>query len=514
MIHQLFLMGLVGAGIPDGSFVVRRADPMHSPQRWQHPRISRRTAVQAGAVELLGLGMNHLQPLRAANRSGTAARARSCIYIFLSGGLSQHESFDPKPEAPLEIRGEFQPIDTASPGLQICEHLPGLAQRSRHWSVVRSLSHPTNDHTAGHYYMLTGRSFPSPGFRGDRMPRSSDWPSIASVAGDAVRHQQANNLPPAVVLPEKLVHWSGGTIPGAFGGLMGQHRDPFFIEASPYGDPFWRGAYPEYTFPNETRKPPKHPDDRVFEAPNIKLSPGLSLSRLNGRTELLRELDRQRAELERSATMQQYDNHRESAVSLLSAESVRKAFDVTRADEETQLRYGRNSFGWSLLMAYRLVEAGVSLVQVNLGNNETWDNHGEIFYRLRDRLLPPTDRALCALIDDLEVNGLLDSTLIVMGSEFGRTPKLSTLTDSYVGAGRDHWGAVQSVFFAGGGVIGGQAIGSSDAVGAYPASNLQKPENMAASIYQSLGIPDTAVWHDETTRPHPIYHGAPIAGLM
>ncbi|MFQ5731461.1 MAG: DUF1501 domain-containing protein, partial [Planctomycetaceae bacterium] len=193
---------------------------------------------------------------------------------------------------------------------------------------------------------------------------------------------------------------------------------------------------------------------------------------------------------------------------------VRHAFDVTRADEKTQRRYGANSFGWSLLMAYRLVEAGVPLVQVNLGNNENWDQHGDIFPRLKDKQFPPTDRALSALLDDLQGNGLLDETLIVMAGEFGRTPKLSTLNKYYDGAGRDHWGAVQSVFFAGGGIRGGRIVGSSDAIGAYPATDPQQPENMAATIYHALGIPQEAVWKDEVDRPHRIYHGDPIRGLL
>ena len=193
-----------------------------------HPMVSRRTAVQAGAIGLLGMGSNHLRGLRAAD-SGTspAGTAKCCIYIFLSGGLSQYESFDPKPEAPLEVRGEFGSIATQTPGLQITEHLPGLAQRSHLWSVVRSLTHPSNEHTLGHYYMLTGRSGATPGFRGDRQPRSTDFPSIASTIGDVLATR--SNLPPANVLPARLVRWSGGPIPGAFGGLVGSQRDPFFV---------------------------------------------------------------------------------------------------------------------------------------------------------------------------------------------------------------------------------------------------------------------------------------------
>ncbi len=490
---------------------------MHAgPTAMIHPDISRRTALQAGALGLLGLGSNHLQALRAAPsetpRSG-GGKATSCIYIFLSGGLAQHESFDLKPDAPSGIRGEFNPIPTATPGIEISEHLPGLAKRSDMWALVRSLTHPTNGHTRGHYYMLTGRSVPSPGFRGDRKARPGDWPSIASVVGDAVP-VRANNLPPSIVLPERLVHWSGGVIPGAYGGLMGRHRDPCFIEASPYGDPMWRGAYPEYTFPNSSKKPPTKPDARIYQAPSIKLPQGLTAGRLGRRLKLLGRVDEQVGELRQSAEANSYDSQRERAISMLSDANVRRAFDVTNAEDADQDRYGRNSFGWSLLMAYRLVEAGVNLVQVNLGNNETWDTHGDSFHRLKNLLFPPTDKALCALLDDLKKTGLFDNTLIVMAGEFGRTPQLSTMPSSYSGPGRNHWGAVQTVFFAGGGIRGGTVIGSSDKDGAYPAHSPQKPENMAATIYHAMGIPATAAWYDQGNRPHHIYHGDPIPELL
>ncbi len=483
---------------------------MTQPHDFRHPTITRRTAIQAGAIGLLGLGMNHVEALRAAPTSTPRrGRARACIYIFLSGGLAQHESFDLKPDATAEIRGEFRPIATRTPGVQISEHLPGLAQRSEHWAIVRSLTHPTNGHTLGHYFMLTGRSVASPAFLGDRMPRSTDWPSIASTVGGALPARN-NNLPPAIVLPERLVHWSGGVLPGAYGGLMGRRHDPLFIEASPYGNPMWRGAYPEYTFAQLPKTPPPNADDRVFQAPSITLAPGLNADRLNGRLRLLRNLDSQRQSLEQAATMQSFDEHRQSAISMLADPRVRRAFDVTRADVRTQERYGRNSFGWSLLMAYRLVEAGVNMIQVNLGNNETWDTHGDIFARLRDKLFPPTDKALCALMDDLRSSGLFDSTLIVIGSEFGRTPRLSRAPAVFDAVGRDHWGAVQSVFFAGGGVRGGTVIGSSDPVGAHPARDPQTPENMAATIYQALGIPATAEWRDTVDRPYHLYNAEPI----
>src|SRR5204862_3630397 len=207
-------------------------------------------------------------------------------------------------------------------------------------------------------------------------------------------------------------------------------------------------------------------------------------------------VDAQRRALDRYASVETFDRFHEGAVSLLTDRRVRRAFDVHRAEPRVLDRYGRHSFGWSLLMARRLVETGVNLVQVNLGNNESWDTHGEAFPHLKDKLLPPTDRAVSALLDDLAESGMLDDTLIVMAGEFGRTPKITHLPQHYKLPGRDHWGAVQTVFFAGGGVKGGQVIGSSDRSGGYPADKPQTPENMAATIYRSLGIPDTAAWHD------------------
>jgi hypothetical protein len=480
----------------------------HARQQFQHPACTRRTALQAGAVGLLGLGMNHLAALRAAAPPGRPATARAAIYIFLSGGLSQHDSFDLKPDAAEDIRGEFRPVATRTPGVRICEHLPRLAQRSHLWALVRSLTHRSNDHSQGHLLMLTGRSEPPPGFNPSQ-PRATDWPSIAAVAGAATPPR--NNLPPAVVLPEKLVHNSGRVIPGQLGGLMGERRDPWFIEASPF-DPLAYGAYPEYEFDHQERPHPA--PRRRFQAPNISLPEGVGPGRLGDRLGLLRLVERQRRDLERSATVESFDQFSLGAVSMLTDRGTRQAFDVVNADPKVQDRYGRNAFGWSLLMARRLVEAGVNLVQVNLGNNETWDTHGNAFPHLKDNLFPPTDRALSALLDDLHDSGLLDSTLVVMAGEFGRTPKVSRLPQFYKLPGRDHWGAVQTVFFAGGGVKGGTVIGASDRLGAYPAADPQTPENMAATIYQALGIPAAAVWQDAEDRPHPIYHGDPIRGLV
>ncbi len=482
-----------------------------SVSRWQHARCSRRTALQVGAIGILGLGTNHLAGLRQTHASdgrSPSGKAKSCIFIFLSGGLSQHDSFDMKPNAPDNIRGEFQPRATKTPGLQICEHLPKLAQRSEMWSLCRSLTHGSNEHSAGHHIMLTGRSDLPTGFS-PNSPSRSDYASIASVAGYAMRTKQTNNLPTAVVLPERLVHNSGRVIPGQHAGVMGPQHDPWMIEASPFHTTSY-GAFPEYAFDHQDRGTP---DERLFQAPQLSLPEGLGMQSVDGRMALLKSLNRQRKHLATCAEVENFDRLRQGAVSLLTDSSVHHALDVTNAEDTHLDRYGRNSFGWSLLMARRLVGAGVTLVQVNLGNDETWDTHGNAFPHLKNNLFPPTDQAVSALLDDLASTGELDETLIVMASEFGRTPLITLLEKHYKLPGRDHWGAVQSVFFAGGGIRGGKVVGKSDAKGAYPDEHPLKPENFAATIYDALGIPATAAWHDAENRPHHIYQGEPIAGL-
>ncbi len=487
---------------------MRPTAPPASPP--SHPVFSRRFALQSGAVGLLGLGLSELAALRSlgepANVDPSFGRARSVVYIFLSGGLGQHDSFDPKPDAPEDIRGEFRPIATATPGTFICEHLPMLAQRSEHWSLLRSLTHPSNDHSAGHHIMLTGRSELPLGFDPNQ-PKATDWPSIATVVG-AVR-PAVNNLPPAIVLPERLVHNTGRVLPGQFAGLMGRRRDPWFVEASPF-DPTAYGAFPTHEFDHQDRT--RTPRRKRFQVPDLTLPEGFTSERFDARWGLLEGIDRRRADLDQAAA--RFGSQRQAAASLLTDERVRRAFDLERESAKRLDRYGRNAFGWSLLMACRLVESGVSLIQVNLGNNETWDTHGNAFPHLKDSLFPPTDRALSALLDDLQESGLLDSTLLVMAGEFGRTPKITTLPQHYKLPGRDHWGRVQTVWLAGGGVVGGRVVGSSDKIGGHPATDPQRPEDLAATIYHALGIAPTASWKDDLARPYQVYHGRPIEGAL
>ena len=320
-----------------------------------------------------------------------------------------------------------------------------------------------------------------------------------------------NNLPPAVVLPEKLVHVTGRVIPGQFAGLMGPEHDPWFIEANQFrSSQYYHGAFPEYGFHRTTGK--YTPENYRYAAPSFSLPPGVLAPRFKDRVGLLNTIDAQRRHLDRTVAVGGFDRYRQEAVSLLLDGGVHKALDVHSADGDLQDRYGRNSFGWSCLMASQLVEAGVSLVQVNLGNDESWDTHEACFRNMREYLLPPTDRAVATLIEDLDERGLLEDTLIVMAGEFGRTPKIVPSSRTKT-PGRDHWGPVQTVFFAGGDVRGGTVVGSTDKIGGYPVANTYKPENMAATIYEHLGIPRTAAWHDKLDRPHQIYYGEPIVEL-
>jgi hypothetical protein len=481
---------------------------MHPPgsSTLQHPHFTRRDMLQAGTIGLLGLSMADVNAIRAA--VPIAGRTpRAVIYIFLSGGLGQHDSFDPKPDAPDNIRGDFDPIRTRTTGLSICEHLPRLAACSDKWAIVRSLSHASNDHSLGHHIMLTGRSEAPLGFSPNR-PNATDYPSITSIAGRLIRGR--NHLPSAAVLPFNYIHHSGRIIPGQYAGLLGSRHDPWLLQAA-HNCPGY-GACPA-CFDHE-RRPLRHAGTPVFQTPNLRLPEGLSQVRLTDRRGLLQMVERQQRRLDQAAAVASMDQHHASALSLLTSGRVRAAFDLDNEPAHVVDAYGRNLFGWSCLLARRLVEIGISMVQVNLGRNETWDTHGNAFPHLKNNLFPPMDRCVSTLIRDLDARGLLESTLIVMAGEFGRTPRISTLSQFYALPGRDHWGAVQTAFFAGGGVRGGTVIGSSDRNGAFPQTAKQTPESLAATIYHALGIDRHALWHDATGRPYHVYHAEPIDGLM
>lgn len=467
-----------------------------------HPVPGRRSMLQAGSIGLLGLGLNDLSAARAVAADSRVVPRKSVIFVFLTGGISQQDSFDLKPEAPEEVRGEFQPIATRTPGIEICEHLPLLAGQSERYTLVRSIGTNSNGHEQACHMLLTGRLDLPPNFSTAVVPSPNEWPSIPAQVTYATHGR--NNLPPAVVLPQPSVNEIGRVRPGQYAGLLGPRYEAWHVNiAAPCA--LGNGACP-HCFRFEGT-PFEHAADSIFDSPILTLPEG-GAGRFQNRLELLDFVENQQRRLERTATLAEVDQHRQQAISVLADPAVRDAFDVERADPRTIDRYGRNKFGLSLLMARRLAAAGVNLVQVNLGKNSSWDTHRRNFVNLKENLLPYFDRSLSALLDDLSESGLLDETLVVVTGEFGRTPKINK------DAGRDHWGPVMTSLFAGGGVRGGRVIGATDEIAAYPVRDAQTTENLAATIYDTLGIPQHAHWPDLDGRPHELYRAKPIGGLI
>jgi hypothetical protein len=439
---------------------------------------TRRGFLQVGYSGLLGLGLPGLLAARAEGVSrAVPGRARSVIVILLSGGLGQHDSFDMKPEAPDGIRGEFKPIGTAVPGIQVCEHLPGLAERMSRLAIVRSMSHPEGNHLVAVHRVLTGHpSNPRGASDLDRVASRDDFPCYAAVL-DAVR-QRTDGIPNGVALPTRLVE-GPLTWPGQDAGFLGPRHDPWQLRLDP-------------------NRPEAHDD-------SLALPEGLDPARLHRRRHLLGQ----------SAVPSPGDafvDQQDAALALLCNGRVGRALDLDREDPRLLDRYGRHLFGRSLLLARRLVEAGVPIVQATMGIVQTWDTHVANFPRLRDNLLPPLDRAVSALLDDLAVRGLLDETLVVMLGEFGRTPRIHPLKPGDV-PGRDHWPAVFPAVFAGAGVVGGQVIGKSDRLGAHAVSRTFGPPDLAATIYQALGVNPATELRDRLGRPLRLCTGEPIRPL-
>lgn len=459
--------------------------------------------LQAGAVGILGLGAAELSALRGL-ANATTPRARSVIFVFLTGGLSHLDSFDMKPDAPDSIRGEFGSIPTRTSGLRICEHLPLLAQRSDRWALIRSVGTGSSGHEIACHMLLTGRLDLPAGFSTQNVPNPNEWPSMAALVNYVKQGRGRNNLPPAVVLPQPSINEAGRVRPGQYAGRLGARWDAWHLDLAS------RCALGNGACPNCFRHddvPFQHESETIFETPMLALPEGGS-DRLQGRLGLLENIERQRRTLDHHGEAANHDRHRQQALSVLANRRTREAFEVERADPRTLARYGRNKFGLSLLMAYRLVEAGVGMVQVNLGKNSSWDTHRRNFVNLKENLFPYFDRSVSALLDDLSTSGLLQETLVVVTGEFGRTPRINR------DAGRDHWGPVMSLVLAGGGIRGGNVIGATDRMAAYPSADRQTPENLAATIYSALGIPSTTMWHDTDGRPYELYRGEPIVGLM
>jgi hypothetical protein len=458
------------------------------------PGMIRREFLQLGFSGFIGLGLTDLLAGRARARgvggrggaAGSQPRARSMILVFLTGGLSHLDSLDMKPEAPEGIRGEFHPIATRVPGIQVCEHLPELAACADKLAIVRSLSHPFTNHLNATHELLTGH--PQPGAFFDKIASRDDFPCYAAGL-DYVR-PRTDGVPSGVMLPTFLME--GPLVwPGQHAGLLGPRHDPWQIR--------------------------QDPSRSGFRVDSLSLPVGFSVERLSRRLGLLDQLSAPEAVLagRPGPGSDPMGQQRQRAMALLLSGKVSRAFDLNGEDPRLRDRYGRHMFGQSLLLARRLVEAGVAIVQVNLGRVQTWDTHSGNFRSLKGRLLPPTDRGIAALLDDLETRGLLEETLVVVTGEFGRTPRVGASTgNNNTRDGRDHWAAVFSAAFAGGGVRGGQVIGQSDRIGAYPASRPYSPADFAASIYDSLGIDPATELRDRLNRPVRLSTGEPIAPLF
>ncbi len=464
---------------------------------------TRRDALRAGTIGLLGLGLPELSALRAASSIQTP-RAKSVIFVFLTGGLSHHDSFDLKPEAPDSIRGEFKPIATKTNGIRICEHLPLLAERSDRYAIIRSMATGSDGHEVACHMLLTGRLDLPVGFSTQNVPNPNEWPSLPAQINFAKNGRGRNNLPPAVVLPEPSINEAGRVRPGQYAGRLGPRWEAWHLQMATKC-PLGNGACPNCFRHDDDEF--VHEPETIFQTPTLTLPDGGS-DRFSGRIGLLENIEKQRRKLEKTAESQLLDRHRQQAITVLNDPRTRGAFEVEKADPKILERYGKNKFGLSLLMARRLVEAGVSLVQVNLGKNSSWDTHRRNFINLKNNLFPYFDRSVSALLDDLSSSGLLKDTLVIVTGEFGRTPRINK------DAGRDHWGPVMSLLMAGGGVKGGQVIGSSDRIGAQPSENRLTPENLAATMYSALGIPSDTIWHDTDGRPYELYRAEPIPGLV
>jgi hypothetical protein len=459
--------------------------------------VSRREWLRVGGLSTLGLTLTDLlrgqaraagakaSPSAAAGAS-TFGRARSVIFLWLQGGPPQHETFDPKPNAPAEIRGPFRPIATNVPGIHFGELLPRTARIADRLAVVRSIATDDNNHDVSGYWVLTGYPY-GPGIA--RQIKPNDWPYFGSVVKLLRPSEQVPALT-SVWIPDVMRLNDNVTPAGQTAGFLGALWEPErFV-----GDP----SSPEY------------------RVEGLSLPPGLHRARVDRRRDLLAQIDRHRGQVEKSGVLDTWDRISQQAYDLVTSGKAREAFDLSREPDAVRDRFGRHGWGQSVLLARRLIEAGVRLVHVNWSrepgdnavDNPLWDTHTQNADRLQDVLCPQFDQTFPALIEDLETRGLLDSTLVVAIGEFGRTPRINVL------GGRDHWGHVFSFALAGAGIAGGQVYGASDRNGAFPAADPVRPHDLTATLFHLLGIEHTGFFHDRADRPHLLTKGEPIARLL
>jgi hypothetical protein len=451
--------------------------------------LTRREMLRAGSLGLVGLSLPELlrsrQAQAAARPAGSAqrGRARSCIVLFLLGGPPQHSTWDPKPDAPAEIRGEFRPIATRVPGIDICELLPRTAQLTNAICLLRAVSSNDNAHSSSGYYMMTGQPHQPMNFENANPGAPNNYPTLGGIVR---RLRQGNHaFPAAVTLPHRIFNTNGSVWPGQDAGFLGRGADPWLFNCRP--------AAPD------------------FRIPDFALPVDVPDGRLESRRSLLHLVNSRLDAVDRSEILGAFGQQSRQAFDLLRSSQARQAFVLERESGRVRDRYGWSQFGQSCLLARRLVEAGVSLVQVNWyrgpdepADNPCWDSHTHEAARLRTVLMPPLDQGYSALLEDLAQRGLLDETLVVCMAEFGRSPRINRA------AGRDHWGYVYSLALAGGGVRGGQVYGSSDNVGGHPREGRVQPQDVTATIFHALGHEPNTEIHDNLGRPLPISRGEVI----
>jgi hypothetical protein len=456
--------------------------------------MSRREVLHAGGLGLFGLSLPELlrgRSLAAANppvsREILAGRAKACIVLFLMGGPPQHSTWDPKPDAAAEIRGEVSPIATSVPGLHMGELMPRLAQEADKLCVLRAVSTNDNAHSSSGYYMLTGQPHMPMNVENANPGAPNNWPTLGGVVTRLRRGPGA--LPAAVRLPHRISNTDGSVWPGQDAGMLGRNADPWLLRCEP--------------------------GSSQFRVPEFSLDVHVPFQRLEDRHTLLSRVNRPVADVERSGVLRHYDYQTQQAFDLLRLARSRNAFDLDHEPARMRDRYGRGQFGQSVLLARRLVEAGVSLVQVNWfrgadepPDNPCWDSHTDESARLKTVLVPPMDQAFAALLDDLAQRGMLEETLVVCMAEFGRTPRFNAR------GGRDHWGYVFSVALAGGGVRGGQVYGASDKIGGHPQEGRVEPQDLSATIFHCLGYPASTEVHDALGRPLSISRGHVIRAVF
>lgn len=455
-----------------------------------HDSMDRRTLLKAGALSLLGITMPQL--LRAGE--GRRGRAKSVILFNLLGGPSHIDMFDLKPEAPAEIRGEFNPIATSLTGLRICEHLPRIAWLMHKACLLRTISHAYNSHDP--LPIMTGFTGANPQLQA----QPSDPPDIGAIC--QYLGMGPRDLPGAVCLPCYPGQGESYRRGGPYGGYLGSQYDPLFAQCRP-------------TFAREPRVNYYDPVMPIGEPllPGLDGISEMSVDRFDGRRSLVERIDDAFAASRRSPSLTRYDGFQQRAFNLLTSARTRDAFDLSKEPARVRDRYGRNLYGSSLLVARRLVEAGVPFVSVHqeiFGRyGHAYDMHENNFSMLRDFNLPLLDQVYPALIEDLEARGLLDETLVIVMGEMGRTPRINAK------AGRDHWPQCGFSLLTGGGVRPGMVYGATDRHGAYPVSNLVRPADLVATVYHLLGIDPHKTVNDRLGRPIPIAHGGePVLGVL